>query len=91
MLQCCFDARFNVAAPVETRFSTAAENINCAEEITPVCLNDAHCPSSEIINFLNRGDDILVKVSCQRQQGMSLALVKCTSPKELCVRNSKRD
>ncbi|OIT33804.1 autophagy-related protein 18h [Nicotiana attenuata] len=80
MLQFCCDTRFNVAAPVETRFTTAAENINCAEEIKLLCLNDDHCPSSEIINFLNSDDDILVKVSCQRQRGMSWALVKCTFP-----------
>ncbi|OIT32914.1 hypothetical protein A4A49_40556 [Nicotiana attenuata] len=84
MLQLCCDARLNVVALVGTRFFTAAENINCADEIKLVCTNDAHCMASEIINHLINNDGIYVQGSSQRQLGVTLAFVNFIFPTELC-------
>lgn len=70
MLQSCSDAHFDVVALVGTRFVSAAESIDSAQEIKLVCTTDTHQMASRIINYLNSGDVVLVKGS--RQIGMEV-------------------
>ncbi|XP_055802141.1 uncharacterized protein LOC129871261 [Solanum dulcamara] len=70
MLQSCSDAHFDVVALVGTRFVSAAESIDCAQEIKLVCTTYTHQMASRIINYLNSGDVVLVKGS--RQIGMEV-------------------
>lgn len=70
MLQSCSDAHVDVVALVGKRFASAAESIDCAQELKLVCTTDAHQMASKIIDYLNSGDVVLVKGS--RQIGMEV-------------------
>ncbi|XP_075094454.1 uncharacterized protein LOC142173273 isoform X1 [Nicotiana tabacum] len=84
LLQFCCDAHFSVLSLGGTRFLTVAKNIYCVGEIKLVCINDAHYMTSEIINYVIRGDVILDNDSSQRQLGLILDLFNLISPTTLC-------
>ncbi|KAK4371269.1 hypothetical protein RND71_010744 [Anisodus tanguticus] len=81
MIQSCCNAHFDVVALVGTRFISAAESIDCAQEIKDIkliCTTDGHQMASKIISYLNSGDIVIVKGS--RQIGMEASPYGSSGP-----------